>query len=330
MEESVVYISHLICVTKSHQGSPYLCVYLVGSYGDLQTSAKMLTSSKREFPGSNTGNTSDELVSGYGDTCKQKPSNPALHRIQMLPEVGKTRSERFEKTRTTPPLVKTNSVESPTFPRKLHGAEFVAPTKQRVKLDKLSDYLFTSLSYISLSVPGQPYKNPMLQACKKMFRDFHMEHCFSIEQYESLMDVALPVSQSYIETTSISLHRDTLSSRKEWTVGTDFSPPDFKPLNQKPDGKREGISSLVFKVNLLKPEMREKHGKTVVLKVLNLYIAIFRYLYCILSINPFNLKVLLTLLWLSVSFCLNSVVIVGYNKLWFSQPQVLLYLIQKH
>ena len=248
-------------------------IYLAGSYGDLQTSAKLSTSSKREIPGSN-GNGSDELVSGYGDTCKQKPINQALHRIQMLPEVGKTRSERFEKTKATPPLLKTNSVESPTFPRKLHGAEFIAPTKQRVKLDKLSDHLFTSLSYISLSVPGQPYKNPMLQACKKMFRDFHMEHCFTLEQYESLMDVALPVTQSYIETTSISLHRDTLSSRKEWTVGTDFSPPDFKPLNQKPDGKREGISSLVFKVDLLKPEMREKHGKTVVLKVLKLYIAI--------------------------------------------------------
>ena len=224
----------------------------------------MSTSPKREFPCSN-GIGGDELVSGYGDTCK--PTNPALHRIQMLPEVGKTKSERFEKSRVTPPLVKTNSVESPTFPRKLHGAEFVAPTKQRVKLDKLSEYLFTSLSYISLSVPGQPYKNPMLQACKKMFRDFHMEYCFTLEQYESLMDVALPVTQSYIESTSISVHRDTLSSRKEWTVGTDFSPPDFKPLNQKSDGKREGISSLVFKVDLLKPEIREKHGKTVVLKV---------------------------------------------------------------
>ena len=188
----------------------------------------------------------------------------------MLTEVGKTKSERFEKLKThPPPLIKTNSVESPTFPRKLHGVEFVAPTKQRVKLDKLSDYLFTSMSYISLNVPGQPYKNPMLQACKKMFRDFHHEHCFTLEQYDSLMDVALPVAQSYIETTSISLHRDTLSSRKEWIVGTDFTPPDFKPLNQKPDGKREGISSLVFKVDLLKPDMREKHGKTVVLKVLH-------------------------------------------------------------
>ena len=88
----------MICVSKSYQGSPYLCVYLVGSYGDLQTSAKMLTSSKREFPSSNTGNASDELVSGYGDTCKQKPSNSALHRIQMLLEVDKTRSECFEKT----------------------------------------------------------------------------------------------------------------------------------------------------------------------------------------------------------------------------------------
>ena len=56
----------------------------------------------------------------------------------------------------------------------------------------LSDYLFTSLSYISLSALGQPYKNPMLQACKKMFRDFHVEYCSSLEQYESLMDVALP------------------------------------------------------------------------------------------------------------------------------------------
>lgn len=226
----------------------------------------MSTSSNRELPTANE-NASAEFVSGYGDTCKQKPTNPALHKIQMLPEVGKTKSERFEKTRA---LVKTNSVESPTFPRKLHGAEFVAPTKQRVKLDKLSDYLFTSLSYISLSVPGQPYKNPMLQACKKMFRDFHVEYCSSLEQYESLMDVALPVSQSYIETTSISLHRDALSSRKEWIVSRDFSPPDFKPLNQRPDGKREGMSSLVFKVNLLKPEVREKHGQTVVLKVLNI------------------------------------------------------------
>ena len=120
------------CVSKSYQGSPYLCVYLVGSYGDLQTTAKMSTSLKREIPSSNTTNVSDELVSGYGDTCKQKPSNPALHRIQMLLEVGKTRLEHFEKTRTTPPLVKTNSIESPTFPRKLYGEEFVAPTKQRV------------------------------------------------------------------------------------------------------------------------------------------------------------------------------------------------------
>lgn len=245
---------------------------LAGSHGDI--GAKLTTSSKREFPGLN-GNGSDELVSGYGDTTtsKQIPQNPALHRIQMLPEVGKTKSERFEKSRPTPVLVKTNSVESPSFPKKLHDIEFVAPTKQRVKLDKLSDYLFTSLSYISLSAPGQLYKNPMLQACKKMFRDFHMEQCLTLEQYESLMDVALPVSQSYIETTSISVHRDTLSSRKEWKVSVDFSPPDFKPLNQKPDGKREGISSLVFKVNLLKPEMREKHGKTVVLKV---HIAIFK------------------------------------------------------
>lgn len=270
-----------------------MCVDLSGSHGDLQITAKLPMSPKREFPSSN-GSGSDELVSGYGDACKQKPQNPALHRIQMLPEVGKTKSERFEKTRTTPPLMKTNSVESPTFPRKLHGAEFVAPTKQRVKLDKLSDYLFTSLSYISLSVPGQPYKNPMLQACKKMFRDFHTEHCFTLEQYESLMDVALPVAQSYIETTSIRLHRDALSSRKEWTVGIDFTPPDFKPLNQKPDGKREGISSLVFKVDLMKPEMREKHGKTVVLKVLKLYIAIFQLIYtlvCILIlVSPFNLK----------------------------------------
>ena len=95
-----------------------------------------------------------------------------------------------------------------------------------------------------------------------------MEYSLSLEQYESLMDVALPVSQSYIESTSISLHRDTLSSRKEWIVSTDFTPPDFKPLNQRPDGKREGMSSLVFKVDLLKADMREKHGKTVVLKVL--------------------------------------------------------------
>ena len=241
-------------------------VDLIGSHSDLQIGVKPSTSSSRELPTAN-GNASAELVSGYGDSCKQKPTNPALHRIQMLPEVGKTRSERFEKTRT---LVKTNSVESPTFPRKLHGAQFVAPTKQRVKLDKLSDYLFTSLSYISLSVPGQPYKNPMLQACKKMFRDFHIEYCLSLEQYESLMDVALPVSQSYIESTSISLHRDTLSSRKEWIVSTDFTPPDFKPLNQRPDGKREGMSSLVFKVDLLRAEMREKHGKTVVLKVLQI------------------------------------------------------------
>lgn len=246
----------------------------VGLAGLQLSEQQVQVCTKREFPGSNASGI-DELVSGYGDSSKQKPTNPALHKIQMLPEVGKTRSERFEKAKNVPPLLKTNSVESPTFPRKLHDVEFIAPTKLRVKLDKLSDYLFTSLSYISLSTPNQLYKNPMLQACKKMFRDFHIEHCLTLEQYESLMDVALPVSQSYIENTSISLHRDTLSSRKEWTVGVDFSEPDFKPLNQKPDGKREGISSLVFKVHLLKPEMREKHGKTVVLKVLcNISIAI--------------------------------------------------------
>ena len=32
-----------------------------------------------------------------------------------------------------------------------------------------------------------------------------MEHCFTLE-HESVMDVALPVSQSYIESTSISVH----------------------------------------------------------------------------------------------------------------------------
>lgn len=269
-------------------------VTLTGTHGNIQMGVKLSTSSRREIPSVN-GNGIDELVSGYGDTCMQKPTNQALHRIQMLPEVGKTKSERFEKLKTTPPLLKTNSVESPTFPRKLHGTEFVAPTKQRVKLDKLSDYLFTSLSYISLSVPGQPYKNPMLQACKKMFRDFHMEQCLTLEQYESLMDVALPVSQSYIESTSISLHRDTLSSRKEWTVGIDFSAPDFKPLNQKPDGKREGISSLVFKVQLYKPEMREKHGNTVVLKVFTNYRS--SYIFSKSLVNFVNT------LWLSVSLC---------------------------
>ena len=96
--------------------------------------------------------------------------------------------------------------------------------------------------------------------------------------------------QSYIETTSISLHRDTLSSRKEWIVSTDFSPPDFKSLNQRPDGKREGMSSLVFKVNLLKPEMREKHGETVVLKVLEI-IHSLAYQYHSLALASKSLKV---------------------------------------
>ena len=91
------------------------------------------------------------------------------------------------------------------------------------------------------------------------------------------------------------MHRDTLSSRKEWIVSTDFSPPDFKSLNQRPDGKREGgkregMSSLVFKVNLLKPEMREKHGETVVLKVLEI-IHSLAYQYHSLALASKSLKV---------------------------------------
>lgn len=207
------------------------------------------------------GNTSDELVSGFTSQPKSKPVNY----LRRLETQGKAKSEEcFERKN---PLLKTNSVESPTFPRKLHDNEYAAPSRQRVKLDKLSEHLFTSLSYLSISSHGQQYKNPMLQACRKMFRDFHTEYCLTLPQYESLMDVTLPVSQSYIETTSIRLNRAGLAGRKEWIVGVDYTTPDFKPLNQKPDGKREGISSLVFKVGLLNPDMREKHGVTVVVKV---------------------------------------------------------------